>query len=76
MHYGALLLAFSDIPLEQLGFSPVIRLLWKNSQKLLDAFGWRPLSQGGDTDALFEKLCSALFAEEICKINSDPNQGV
>jgi AcrR family transcriptional regulator len=76
MHYGALLLAFSDIPLEQLGFSPVIRLLWNNSQKLLEAFGWQPLSQGIDTDALFEKLCSALFAEEICKINSVPNQGV
>jgi AcrR family transcriptional regulator len=74
MHYGALLLAFSDIPLEQLGFSPAIHLLWKNSQKLLDAFGWRPLSQGIDTDALFEKLCSALFAEEICKINSDPHR--
>jgi AcrR family transcriptional regulator len=73
MHYGALLLAFSDIPLEQLGFSPAIRSLWKNSQKLLDAFGWQPLSQGTDTDTLFEKLCSALFAEEICKINSDPH---
>ena len=72
MHYGALLLAFSDIPLEQLGFSSVIRLLWKNSQMLLDAFGWQPLSQGIDTDAQFEKLCSALFAEEICKINSNP----
>jgi AcrR family transcriptional regulator len=74
MHYGALLLAFSDIPLEDLGFSPAIRLLWKNSHKLLDAFGWRPLSHDINTDALFEKLCSALFAEEICKINSDPDR--
>lgn len=74
MHYGALLLAFSDIPLEQLGFSPAIRLLWRNSQKLLDAFGWRPLSHGSDTDALFEKLCSRLFAEEICKLNSNPDR--
>jgi AcrR family transcriptional regulator len=73
MHYGALLLAFSDIPLEQLGFSPAIRLLWKNSQKLLDAFSWQPLSQDSNTNALFEKLCSALFAEEICKIYADPN---
>jgi len=74
MHYGALLLALSDIPLEQLGFRPAIRLLWKNSQKLMDAYDWQPLGRDIDNDTLFEKLCSALFAEEICKINSNPHR--
>ena len=68
MLYGGMLLAQSDIPLEDLGFSPVILLLWNNSQRLMDAYGWKPLSKDADTDALFNSLCSALFAEEVCKL--------
>ncbi|UCB55148.1 MAG: TetR/AcrR family transcriptional regulator [Thiotrichales bacterium] len=68
MLYGGILLAQSDIPLEDLGFSPVIMLLWNNSQRLMDAYDWQPLSKTTDTDALFKKLCSALFAEEMCKL--------
>lgn len=68
MLYGGVLLARSDIPLADLGFSPVIMMLWNNSQRLLDAWGWQPASGAQDTDALFSKLCSALFAEEICRL--------
>ena len=68
MLYGGMLLAQSDIPLEDLGFSPVIMMLWNNSQRLMDAWGWRPLSSSGDSDALFTDLCSALFAEEVCRL--------
>ena len=68
MLYGGMLLAQSDIPLEDLGFSPVTMMLWNNSQRLMDAWGWRPLSASFDTDALFTDLCSALFAEEICRL--------
>ena len=71
--YGGFLLAQSDIPLEDLGFSPVITMLWNNSQRLMDAYGWQPLSAGTDTDALFTKLCSALFAEEVCKLTQGEN---
>jgi AcrR family transcriptional regulator len=66
--YGGMLLVQSDIPLEDLGFSPAITMLWNNSQRLMDAYGWQPLSKNTDTDALFSKLCSALFAEELCKL--------
>ena len=48
MLYGGMLLAESDIPLEELGFSPVIKMLWNNSQRLMDAYGWKPLSANTD----------------------------
>jgi AcrR family transcriptional regulator len=73
MLYGGTLLAESDIPLEELGFSPAITMLWQNSQRLMDAWGWQPLSTGGDTDALFTELCSALFAEEVCRLTQGEN---
>ena len=72
-HYGGMLLAQSDIPLEDLGFGPVVTMLWNNSQRLMDAWGWQPLSATTDTDALFTKLCSALFAEELCKLTQGEN---
>lgn len=68
MLYGGTLLAHSDIPLQELGFSPAAKMLWDNSQRLMDAYGWQPLSTGTDTNALFTELCSALFAEEVCKL--------
>ena len=73
MLYGGMLLAQSDIPLEDLGFSPVIMMLWNNSQRLMDAYGWQPSSNATDTDAQFKKLCSALFAEEMCKLTQGEN---
>jgi len=73
MLYGGTLLAGSDIPLEELGFSPAITMLWQNSQRLMDAWGWQPLSTGSDTDALFTELCSALFAEEVCRLTHGEN---
>ncbi|MBT8127944.1 MAG: TetR/AcrR family transcriptional regulator [Gammaproteobacteria bacterium] len=71
--YGGMLLAQSDIPLDQLGFHPGITMLWNNSQRLLDAYGWQPLSTITDTDALFTRLCSALFSEEVCKLTQEEN---
>ena len=73
MLYGGILLSQSDIPFVDLGFSPVIILLWNNSQRLMDAYGWEPLCKDHDTDALFSKLCSALYAEEICKLTQGEN---
>ncbi|MGD8801691.1 MAG: TetR/AcrR family transcriptional regulator [Gammaproteobacteria bacterium] len=73
MLYGGMLLAQSDIPLEDLGFSPVITTLWHNSQRLMDAYGWQPQSRDMDNDALFQKLCSALFAEEVYKLTHKEN---
>lgn len=74
MVYGGMLLAQSDIPLEDLGFSPAIIMLWNNSQRLMDAYGWEPLSKDTDSDALFNKLCSALFAEEVCRLTQGENR--
>ena len=74
MLYGGMLLAQSDIPLEDLGFSPAINMLWRNSQHLLDAYGWQPLIGNTDIDALFNSLCAALFADEVCRLTQGGNQ--
>lgn len=66
MHYGALLLGQSDIPLQDMGFNAVIDMVWKNANIYLDGYQWLPLSETVDTRQLFEKISSALFDEEIC----------
>jgi len=65
MHYGALLLDKSDIPLHDLGFSPVVKMLWKNSNIYLDGYQWKPLSTATDSKKLFDKISAALFKDEI-----------
>jgi len=65
MHYGALLLDQSDIPLQDLGFNPVVNMLWKNANIYLDGYQWLPLSTTTDSKKLFEKISSALFDGEI-----------
>lgn len=69
MHYGALLLDQSDIPLSDLGFSPVVQLLWLNTQKFLDGYGWRPLSNTTDSEAILNKISADLFKDETLAFN-------
>jgi len=72
MHYGALLLDKSDIPLDELGFNPVVKMLWDNSIRFLDGYGWLPVSDTNlnqkDNIELLQKLSNALFADEIIKL--------
>jgi len=70
MYFGALMLERSDIPLEDLGFSPSIQLLWLNTQKFLDGYHWLPLSSDTDNEALFNKITSDLYANEIEILNN------
>ena len=65
MHYGALMLDQSDIPLYELGFNPVVKMLWQNANIYLDGYQWQPLSSSIDTDQLFEKISTMLFDGEI-----------
>ena len=65
LHYGALLLNQSDIPLQEMGFNPVVDMVWQNTNIFLDGYQWLPLSTDTDTNALFEKISSALFDDEI-----------
>ena len=65
MHYGALLLDQSDIPLHKLGFSPVVKMLWHNTNIYLDGYQWQPLSTTSDSEILFKKISSALFDDNI-----------
>ena len=68
MHYGALLLNQSDIPLNALGFNPVVNMLWKNTNCYLDGLQWRPLSASINTNKLFDKISTALFQDEVNKL--------
>ena len=65
MHYGSLLLDQSDIPLHDLGFSPVVEMLWNNANIYLDGYQWQPLSTTTDSKKLFEQISLALFDDEI-----------
>ncbi|PCJ87711.1 MAG: hypothetical protein COA54_05310 [Thiotrichaceae bacterium] len=65
MHYGALLLDQSNIPLQELGFSPVVNMLWQNSNLYLDGYQWQPLSTTTDSKKLFKQISSALFEDEL-----------
>ncbi len=65
MHYGALLLEQSDIPLHDMGFSPVVKMMWHNANIYLDGYQWRPLSSTTDSNKLFKKISSALFDDSI-----------
>jgi AcrR family transcriptional regulator len=65
MHYGALMLDHSDIPLHELGFNPVVTMLWESANIYLDGYQWLPLSTDIDTGQLFEKISSALYDGEI-----------
>lgn len=65
MHYGAMLLNQSDIPLQNMNFDPVIDMLWQNANIFLDGYHWLPLSTSTDTTALFKKISSALFDDEV-----------
>ena len=69
MFFGALLLERSDIPLEDLGFNPNVQLLWLNTQKFLDGYNWLPLSSDTDNEAMFNKITSDLYANEIEILN-------
>ncbi len=65
MHYGALQLDQSDIPLHELGFSPVVKMLWHNANIYLDGYQWQPLSSTIDTEKIFDKISSSLFDDEV-----------
>jgi len=64
MHYGATLLDQSDIPLNELGFSPVVKMVWSNTNIYLDGCQWLPLSTNMDTDRLFDQISSMLLGDE------------
>lgn len=70
MHYGALLLDQSDIPLHELGFSPVVKMLWENANIYLDGYQWQSLSTESDSKKLFDNISSALFNDEINKLTA------
>jgi AcrR family transcriptional regulator len=65
MHYGAIMLSQSDIPLTELGFNPVVTMLWQNANTYLDGYHWLPLSHNFNTDTMFEKISNDLFNSQL-----------
>ena len=74
LHYGAVLLGQSDIPLTELGFSPVMQMIWSNAQKLLDGYGWKPCGEEINSQQLFTRLTTSLFSAE--QINNKQEQSI
>jgi len=76
MHYGALLLEQSDIPLQQLGFSPVVKMLWDNTNVYLDGYNWLPLSTEVDTERWLAEISRTLFNDQpdICQCTTQNNK--
>ena len=74
MHYGGILIDKSDIPLRQLGYGPVVDMLWYSSNHLLDGYHWRPLGHDEDENAQrqrFEQLAACLFDAPTNAPNAD-----
>lgn len=65
MGYGSNLLHLAGIPFEKLGLQQPLDMMWINSHKLLDSYQWQPLSSTFDINALKQKLCTEIFAEEL-----------
>ncbi len=64
MGYGTNLLHLSGIDFNKLGMQQPLDMMWVNSNKLLDSYNWKPLSQKFDTNKMREKLLKELFYEE------------
>lgn len=76
MHYGALLIDQSDTPLNALGFNPVVKMLWHNSNILLDGYQWQPLSSTVSSKDLFEKISSTVFTGETKQLSFNTSASI
>ena len=68
MGYGSNLLQLTSIPFEKLGMQQPLQMVWINTHNLLDCYQWKPLSNTFDIEALKEKICQELYADEIAQL--------
>jgi AcrR family transcriptional regulator len=62
---GAQVLMDANIPIVEKRIADVQAALWLNVQKMVDGFGWQPLSSEHDYQAVRERLLAGLFAQEV-----------
>ncbi len=62
---GAQFLMEAHIPLVDKGIPDPLAALWLNVQKMVDGFGWRPLSTEHDYDAVRHRVLQELFSEDL-----------
>jgi AcrR family transcriptional regulator len=69
---GAYVIMQAGIPLVEKGIREPISALWTNMQKLLDGYGWLPLSTEHDYGEVVRRAREELFAKEIAEIGDLP----
>jgi AcrR family transcriptional regulator len=65
---GAQVLIDANIPTVEKGIPDVNAALWLNVQKLVDGYGWKPLSTEYDFMGVREQLLQNLFADDVAEI--------
>lgn len=64
MSLGAHTLKQCGKPLEKIGIDDPMIVLWANQQRLLDGYGWKPLSRDHDYNRLRQRIREEVFGEE------------
>lgn len=59
--YGGYSIMANDQALQQMGIDDGFQMVRDINKKLLDGFGWRPLSSKKDYDAVFERVRNEIF---------------
>ncbi|MBI3839650.1 MAG: TetR/AcrR family transcriptional regulator [Planctomycetia bacterium] len=64
MTFGALSIAMTSVSLSDAGLQDPLAVLHENQSRLVDGYGWRPLSHEYDYQATAEKILSTVFSAE------------
>lgn len=62
--FGAAQLQLSDIPLTKLGISNPLKVVLQHSIRVLDSYGWKPLSSEWEYEKTFARVHKELFKHE------------
>jgi AcrR family transcriptional regulator len=72
MSSGAYMIMEAGLPLVEKGIQDPVSALWRNLQKLLDGYQWKPVSTEHDYGEVVRRARQELFAEEIAQIGGLP----
>ncbi len=65
---GAHVLIEANIPIVEKGVPDVNATLWLSVQKMIDGYGWKPLSTEHDYEAVRQRMLEGLFAAEVAQL--------
>lgn len=68
MNFGADMLVTMDIPLNELGIHDPFESLRRNSQVLLDGYGWKPYTKDWDYAKTGQRIRDEVFKDEFSRL--------